>query len=273
VPNAWVEVDAVSRYYRVGRRGVVKAVDDVSIDVAEGQTFGLVGESGSGKSTLARLIVGLERPSSGTVHIGGENINALSARDLRAKRRTMQIVLQDPFGALNRRKTVEEIVSLPLRVHRDARCSSDRVSRVVEALDMVGLASTYRRRYPHELSGGQCQRVGIARAIVLRPKLVVLDEAVSAVDVSVQAQILNLLRELQEVLGLTYLFVSHNLAVVRYMASRIAVMLDGRIVEQADRDELFQNPSHAYTRSLLRAIPDRHVMQYTKRVGVALGTE
>ena len=272
MPNAWVEVDAVSRYYRVGRRGLIKAVDDVSVDIAQGKTFGLVGESGSGKSTLARLILGLERPSSGTVHIDGRNINALSARELRATRRTMQIVLQDPFGALNRRKTVEQIVSLPLRVHREGR-SGDRASRVVEALDMVGLASTYRGRYPHELSGGQCQRVGIARAIVLRPKLVVLDEAVSAVDVSVQAQILNLLRELQDMLGLTYLFVSHNLAVVRYMASHIAVMLEGRIVEQAERDELFRKPRHAYTRSLLRAIPDRHVMQYRKRDGVALGAE
>jgi ABC-type oligopeptide transport system ATPase subunit len=249
-----VELRNVSRHFKLGSHAVVRAVDGVSLTIGRGETFGLVGESGSGKSTLSRLVLGLDQPTSGTIHVAGRDVGKLGRRALCEQRRHMQIVLQDPVAALNRRKTVEQIVGLPLRVH--ARLSRrERSDRVRELLAMVGLPAHYALRYPHELSGGQCQRVGIARAIALEPALIVLDEAVSGVDVSIQAQILNLLRDLQERLGLTYLFVSHNLAVVRYMSTTVAVMYQGRIVESGARDELFQRPSHPYTQTLLNAIP------------------
>ncbi|ADB53526.1 ATP-binding cassette domain-containing protein [Conexibacter woesei] len=250
-----VEVEHLSRHYPIGRHDVHKAVDDVSLTIARGETFGLVGESGSGKSTLARLVLGLDRPTAGSVRVAGHDLAELGGRALRAQRRHMQIVLQDPVAALNRRKTIGQIVGLPLAVHerigRDARAE-----RVRELLALVGLPAAFAVRYPHELSGGQCQRVGIARAIALQPDLIVLDEAVSAVDVSIQAQILNLLRDLQDRLGLTYLFVSHNLAVVRYMSSTVAVMQRGRIVETGTRERLFARPEHPYTRELLAAVPE-----------------
>nr|WP_246345515.1 ATP-binding cassette domain-containing protein [Conexibacter arvalis] len=250
-----VEVEHLSRHYRVGRHHVHKAVDDVSLTIARGETFGLVGESGSGKSTLSRLVLGLDTPTSGRVRVAGRDLAELDGRELRRQRRQMQIVLQDPVAALNRRKTIEQIVGLPLAVH-ERMPRSARAERVRELLALVGLPSAFAQRYPHELSGGQCQRVGIARAIALEPELIVLDEAVSAVDVSIQAQILNLLRDLQGRLGLTYLFVSHNLAVVRYMSDVVAVMQRGRIVETGSRERLFTAPEHPYTRELLAAVPE-----------------
>lgn len=247
-----VVVDNVVRVFG-GARGL-RAVDGVSLSIRRGETFGLVGESGSGKSTLSALILGLDRPTSGRIQIEGTDLATLSRDALRRKRRNMQVVLQDPIGSLNRRKTVGQIVGLPLAVH-DGASAGTRHARVAELLDLVGLPASFVNRYPRELSGGQCQRVNIARAIALHPAFVVLDEPVSAVDVAIQAQILNLLRDLQQRLGLTYLFVSHDLAVVRYMAPTIAVMHEGRIVEQGDRDEVFHAPKHAYTRSLIGAVP------------------
>lgn len=231
-----------------------RAVDGVSLSVRRGTTFGLVGESGCGKSTLTSLLLGLLRPTAGTVRFRGTELTGLGGRELRRLRAHMQVVLQDPVGSLNRRKTVGQIIGLPLAVH-GAGDATARRARVAELLELVGLPTSYASRRPTELSGGQCQRVSIARAIALHPDLVVLDEAVSAIDVATQAQILNLLRSLQTELGLTYLFVSHDLAVVRYMAPEIAVMHRGRVVEQAPREDLFASPREEYTRTLIEAIP------------------
>jgi ABC-type oligopeptide transport system ATPase subunit len=244
----------VRHFHDPSGTGVVRAVDDVSFDIRRGETFGLVGESGSGKSTVSRLLLGLDRPTRGRVSFGGTEISGLSAHRLRPLRRQMQMVFQDPHSSLNRRKTVAQIIGLPLRAHLGlSRSARDR--RVHELLDLVGLRPEFAARYPHEMSGGQCQRVGIARAIALEPQLVILDEAVSAVDVSIAAQILNLLKDLQRRLGLTYVFVSHDLALVRYMSDRIGVLYHGKLVELADRHELFARPRHEYTRSLLAAVP------------------
>ncbi len=232
----------------------VRAVDGVSLDVAAGETFGLVGESGSGKSTVSALLLCLERPTSGTVRFQGEDLTSAGTAAVRAARRSMQLVMQDPVSALNRRKTVEQIVGLPLLVHGGAAPAARR-ARVLELLDLVGLPAEFLARYPHEMSGGQCQRVGIARALALEPAFVVLDESVSAVDVVMQAQILNLLKDLQRRLGLTYLFVSHDLAVVRYMCTRIAVMQAGRVVEVGSREQIFAGATHPYTRALIDAAP------------------
>jgi len=249
-----VSVKDLYRSFPLPGGGVVRAVDGVSFDIFPGEIFGIVGESGSGKSTVSRLLLALDKPSSGQVTFDGTNITGLSGRELRPLRRQMQMVFQDPLGALNRRKRVEQIVSLPLVVHsRLGRAA--RAARVRELLDLVGLRPEMAKRFPHEMSGGQCQRVGIARALAMHPRLVVLDEAVSAVDVSIQAQILNLLKDLQRQLGLTYVFVSHDLSLVRYMSDRIAVMYQGKVVELANRDSLFSDAHHPYTKALIAAIP------------------
>lgn len=250
VADALVEAHELVKDYPTGTR----AVDKVSLSIGRGETFGLVGESGSGKSTVAALLLALERPTSGRVVFDGVDLAGLRTRQLRSLRRRMQLVLQDPVAALNRRKTVEQIVSLPLVVHEKVS-ARERQLRVAELLDLVGLPASFVHRYPRELSGGQCQRVGIARALALQPDFVVLDESVSAVDVAMQAQILNLLRGLQREFGLTYLFVSHDLAVVRYMAPTIAVMQSGVIVETGSREQIFSAPAHPYTRSLIAAAP------------------
>ena len=251
-------VDRLSRHFKLGgprSKRVVKAVDDVSLVLERGKTLGLVGESGSGKSTLARLLLRLDEPTSGSVRFESADLFAVSGRELRRLRREMQIVFQDPYASLNKRKTVDQIISFPLVVHDRSLSRKERRHRVAELLELVGLRPDHASAYPRQLSGGQCQRVNIARALALNPKLVVLDEAVSAVDVSIQAQILNLLRGLQDRLGLTYLFVTHDLAVVRYMADTIAVMYLGRIVEQGPREALFADPQHPYTHALLASIP------------------
>jgi peptide/nickel transport system ATP-binding protein len=253
-----VVVEGLSRHFRLGgprSRRVVKAVDDVSLVLRRGETLGLVGESGSGKSTLARLLLRLDEPTAGTVQFESTDLYRVGSRELRRLRREMQIVFQDPYASLNKRKTVEQTISFPLQVHDRSLSRRERKLRVAELLELVGLRTEHASAYPRQLSGGQCQRVSIARALALNPKLVVLDEAVSAVDVSIQAQILNLLRELQDRLELTYLFVTHDLAVVRYMADTIAVMYLGRIVEQGPRDSLFASPQHPYTHALLASIP------------------
>jgi oligopeptide transport system ATP-binding protein len=238
-----------------GARGEVRAVDDVSLDIRSGETLGLVGESGSGKSTLGRLVLRLIEPTSGSVVFEGRDLLAASHTELRRLRRNMQIIFQDPFGSLDPRMRVDDVISEPLIIH-DRMSPSARRARVAELLHAVGLDQSAIRRFPHEFSGGQRQRIGIARALALRPKFIVADEPVSALDVSVGAQIVNLMAQLQREFGLTYLFISHSMPVVRYLATRIAVMYRGKIVEVGSTDQITERPQHAYTRSLLEATPE-----------------
>jgi oligopeptide/dipeptide ABC transporter ATP-binding protein len=249
-----VDIDRLVKRYPAGGGGVVRAVDGVSLAIRKGETFGLVGESGSGKSTVARCLLRLTGIDSGTIRYAGGDVHELGRRDLRRLRRSMQVVFQDPHGSLNRRATVAGIVEAPLAAHGVGDRTSRR-TRVRELLDLVGLSPAMAARRPRELSGGQAQRVAIARALALSPELVVLDEAVSALDVSVRAQILNLLHDLQRELDLTYLFISHDLSVVRYMAQTVAVMYLGRIVESGPREALFGAASHPYTLGLMAAVP------------------
>ncbi len=257
----------VTRGFRSRQTGLVKACDDISFDLRRGESLGVVGESGSGKTTLGRVILRATAPTSGHAWFahrasreGREppvDLATLPEAALKPLRPEMQMIFQDPFGSLNPRMTVQQIVAEPLQIHR-MDSGSALEDRVVQMLRRVGIRPEYRTRYPHAFSGGQRQRIGIARALVMRPSLVVADEAVSALDVSVQAQVVNLLAELQEEFGLTYLFVAHDLSIVRHLCSRVAVMLQGRVVELEDTDRLFESPAHAYTRSLLAAVPDAH---------------
>jgi oligopeptide transport system ATP-binding protein len=232
----------------------VKAVDDVSLSIKKGETLGLVGESGCGKSTFGRAIMRLEEPTSGEVWYDGDNILTYDARQIRALRRKMQIIFQDPFSSLNPRKPVASIVGEPLLIH-GMKNRRERETRVMELLQVVGLSKEHMRRYPHMFSGGQRQRIGVARALALNPDLVVCDEAVSALDVSIQAQVLNLLKDLQDEFGLTYLFISHDLHVVEHISDRVAVMYLGKIVEVADSKVIYKTPLHPYTQALLSASP------------------
>jgi len=236
-----------------GSTRTTRAVDDVSLTIESGETLGLVGESGSGKSTLGRLILRLIEPTSGTVTFGGKNITSMGSRELRALRRDMQIIFQDPFGSLDPRMKVLDIVVEPLIIHNERGDLKQRASELMRA---VGMDASALARYPHEFSGGQRQRIGIARALALRPKFIVCDEPVSALDVSVGGQIVNLLRQLQKDFGLTYLFISHSMPIVRYLATRIAVMSRGQIVETGDAVEITSRPVHEYTRKLLEATPE-----------------
>jgi len=250
-----------------GRRGAVQAVDGVSFTLERGEMLGLVGESGSGKSTVANCVLRLHEPTAGTIRVGGVDVTHLSRRRMRPLRRDLHMVFQDPYSSLNPRFTVGDIVGEPLRLHGIAkrRALDEQVAAIIDA---VGLHAELRYRYPHELSGGQRQRVGLARSLILRPSVLVADEPVSALDVSVQASILNLLRDLQREMGFSCLFITHDLATVEFLCDRVAVMYLGRIVESATRAELFRNPQHPYTQALLSAalVPDPAVQRHRSRV-------
>lgn len=248
----------------------VKAVDDVSLTVRKGETLGLVGESGCGKSTLGRTLIRLYEPTAGNINFDGQDFLKLKGSDLRKKRKNMQMIFQDPYASLDPRMTVGQIIRQPMDIH-DVGTSAERDQRVLELIELVGLRKAHVNRYPHEFSGGQRQRICIARAIALNPELIICDEPVSALDVSIQAQILNLLKDLQEKLKLTYVFISHDLSVIEHTCDRIAVMYLGKIVEIAERDELFSNPQHPYTQALIGAIP--RVGQGKKKMKKSLGGE
>jgi len=268
--SALVELRQLKKHFPVrgglfGPREFVRAVDGVDLAVQPGETLGVVGESGCGKSTLGRLILRLLEPSSGEVWVGGERLDTLSARALRRKRREMQIIFQDPYGSLNPRMRIGAIVGEGIEIHGLASGAEKR-RRVMDLLERVGLRTDAYDRYPHEFSGGQRQRIGIARALAVQPKLIVADEPVSALDVSVQAQIVNLLQDLQEERGLTYVFIAHDLRVVEHISHRVAIMYLGKVVELADSVELYRNPCHPYTRALLSAVPHPDPMTRRERM-------
>ena len=257
-----LEVKNLKKYFPV-KAGIfkktvahVKAVDDISFAVKEGETLGLVGESGCGKSTTGRTILRLLEATAGEVIFEGKSVMDLDKKSMRAIRRDMQIIFQDPYASLNPRMTVADIVGEPLDIHNLAKNKKERNEKVREILENVGLGAEYMHRYPHEFSGGQRQRICVARALAVDPKLIIADEPVSALDVSVQAQVVNLLQDLQKEYGLTYLFIAHDLSVVKHISDRVAVMYLGKIVELTDKHELYSNPKHPYTQSLLSAIPE-----------------
>jgi oligopeptide/dipeptide ABC transporter ATP-binding protein len=252
---------------------VIKAVDGVSFTIGRGETLGLVGESGCGKTTTGRCVLQLERPTSGQVIFEGRDLTALSNAELRQVRRRIQVIFQDPYSSLNPRMTVGQIIAEPLAVHGIVPERSARAARVQDLLRQAGLHPGMAHRYPHELSGGQRQRVGIARALAMEPSLIICDEPVSALDVSIQAQIINLLEELQAQLGLTYLFVAHDLSVVRHISDRVAVMYLGKIVEVTDRKSLYEDPQHPYTKALLSAVPIPDPEIEARREHIVLGGE
>jgi oligopeptide transport system ATP-binding protein len=271
-----VRVEDLKKYFPITRGiifqrevGTVRAVDGISMEIHEGETLGLVGESGCGKSTTGRSILQLYRPTSGKVYYEDLNLTDLDGDALRRARRNFQMIFQDPYASLNPRMTVEGIIAEPLEVH-SIGTRRQRHARVKELMSLVGLNPSLNNRYPHEFSGGQRQRIGVARALALQPKFIVCDEPISALDVSIQAQVVNLLEELQEKFGLTYLFIAHDLSMVRHIADRTAVMYLGKIVELADRTELYNNPLHPYTQALLSAVPIPDPVKERKRQRIIL---
>ena len=270
--TALLEVRDLVKHFTVGR-GIVRAVEGVSFSIERGETLGLVGESGCGKTTTGRCILQLERPTSGTVRFEGRELTTLNQTELRAVRRKMQVIFQDPYSSLNPRMTVGQIIAEPIAVHNVVSGAAARGARVKDLLNRVGLLSQHANRYPHEMSGGQRQRVGIARALAMEPSLIVCDEPVSALDVSIQAQIINLLEDLQAEFGLTYLFIAHDLAVVRHISDRVIVMYLGKIAEMADRKTIYDSPKHPYTRALLSAVPIPDPELEAQRERIVLGGE
>lgn len=260
-----LEVKNLKKYFETPK-GTLHAVDDVSFSIDGGRTLGVVGESGCGKSTTGRAILRIIEPTSGKVLFDGEDVGKLNREEMRRMRTQMQIIFQDPFSSLNPRKTVSETIAEPLKLNRIVTDKRARMERVLEIMEIVGLAERLINSYPHELDGGRRQRIGIARALALNPKFIVCDEPVSALDVSIQAQILNLMGELQEKMGLTYLFITHDLSVVHYFADDIAVMYLGRLIEKASAKELFLRPLHPYTQALLSAIPVPSLHNRRKRI-------
>lgn len=262
--NVILDVRNLKKYFKTSR-GTLHAVDDVSFQIEKGKTLGLVGESGCGKSTTGRAILRLIEPSSGEVIFDGEDVASFNKKRLRAARKDMQIIFQDPFSSINPRKTIAQTIAQPLALHKI--CSrKEQEERVLELMETVGLAPRLMNSYPHELDGGRRQRVGIARALAANPKFIVCDEPVSSLDVSIQAQILNLMNELQEKNGLTYLFITHDLSVVNHFSDDIAVMYLGKIIEKASADDLFRNPVHPYTKALLSAIPIPDIDRKRERI-------
>ena len=250
-----LEVKNLRKYFKTPK-GMLHAVDDVTFTIEKGKTLGVVGESGCGKSTTGRAILRLIEPTAGEVLFEGQDVVKLSAEEMRKKRTDMQIIFQDPFSSLNPRKTISQIIADPLKINKIITDKNEQMDRVRELMETVGLADRLINTYPHELDGGRRQRIGIARALALNPKFIVCDEPVSALDVSIQAQILNLMKQLQNKMGLTYMFITHNLSVVKHISHEIMVMYLGRCVELAPSDELFANPLHPYTKALLAAIPE-----------------
>jgi len=260
--NVLIKVENLTKHFPIMRGaiiqrqvGAVQAVDKVTFDIREGETLGLVGESGCGKSTTGRSIVQLIRPTSGNVFYRGKDLTQLKGEQLRHERRNLQFIFQDPYASLNPRMTVGDIVGEPLEIHSLERTKKERTERVKVLLNLVGLNPYFINRYPHEFSGGQRQRIGVARALALNPEFIICDEPISALDVSIQAQVVNLLEELQGRFGLTYLFIAHDLSMVRHISDRTAVMYLGKVVELATRDELYNHPLHPYTQALLSAVP------------------
>ncbi|MGN7353360.1 ABC transporter ATP-binding protein [Paenibacillus sp. 2003] len=273
-----LEVKSLRQHFNLGKGNTLKAVNDISFHIRQGETLGVVGESGSGKSTTGRAILRLHEPTGGDVLFKGVPLNRLSASEMKTMRRHMQIIFQDPYASLNPKMRIMDIIGEALDIHQLAGTASQREKRVEELLEMVGLDPTHAQRYPHEFSGGQRQRIGIARALAVEPEFIVCDEPLSALDVSIQAQIVQLLEELQQRLGLTYLFIAHDLSMVKHISDRVAVMYNGKIVELAESEELYSNPQHAYTKALLSAIPvpdpaieakkKRHVVKEAARENV-----
>lgn len=249
-----ISVKNIKKYFNVGG-GQLKAVDGLTFDIYPGETFGLVGESGCGKSTAGRTIVRLYEPTDGELIFNGKNIYKLSRSKMQEVRQNFQMIFQDPYASLNPRMTVEDIIAEPLDIYKTYKTKEERKNRVQELLELVGLSEEHAMRFPHEFSGGQRQRIGIARALALNPKFIVCDEPISALDVSIQAQVVNLLKDLQEKLGLTYMFIAHDLSMVRYISDRVGVMYLGHMMELASSEELYENPLHPYTKALLSAIP------------------
>jgi oligopeptide transport system ATP-binding protein len=277
--NNLLEVKDLRMYFHTGTKGIINrqkhytyAVDGVSFNIKKGETLGLVGESGCGKSTVARAVSRLYTPTSGEVYLDGKNLTAMKSRELLEARRNMQLVFQNPYGFLNPRMTTGDIIAEPMRIYKQRRLlemtENEIIKRVEDLMEMVGLLKYYRNRYPHEFSGGQRQRIGIARALALNPQLILADEPISALDVSIQSQILNLFKDIQKEMGLSYLFIAHDLAVIEYISDRVAVMYLGKIMEISDNDGLYNNPRHPYTQALLSAapIPDPKIEAARKRI-------
>ncbi|NLK21144.1 MAG: dipeptide ABC transporter ATP-binding protein [Epulopiscium sp.] len=264
-----LKVRNLKKYFEIDKKVYLKAVDDVSFDIYKGETLGLVGESGCGKSTTGRTILNIYNPTSGSVEFNGANIYDLKGKDRKEFRRRSQMIFQDPYASLNPRMLVSNIIGEGIDVHRLLK-GNERTRRIHELLELVGLNREHANRFPHEFSGGQRQRIGIARALAVNPDFIVCDEPISALDVSIQAQVVNLLEELQKKIGLTYLFIAHDLSMVRHISDRVAVMYLGSIVELADSDELYENPLHPYTKALLSAIPipDPKVQRNRERIAI-----